>query len=57
MVFCLLEKDLLPDFIVRSGIRSLLAQRLKDEDKGNPEAQQEHFMKLIGGIEKLSDCS
>lgn len=43
----LLEKDLLPDFIVRYGIRRLLAQRLNDEDKGNPEAQQEHFMKLI----------
>jgi len=43
----LLEKDLLPDFIVRYGIRRLLAERLKDEDKGNPEAQQQHFMKLI----------
>ncbi|HTB32687.1 MAG TPA: cyclopropane-fatty-acyl-phospholipid synthase family protein [Bacteroidia bacterium] len=43
----LLEKDILPDFIVRYGIRRLLAERLKDEDKGNPEAQQQHFMKLI----------
>ncbi len=43
----LLEKDLLPDSAIRSGIRKLLAQRLKDEDKGNPEAQQEHFMKLV----------
>jgi cyclopropane-fatty-acyl-phospholipid synthase len=43
----LLEKDVLPDFIIRHGIRKLLAQRLKDEDKGNPEAQQEHFMKLV----------
>ncbi len=43
----LLEKDKLPDFIIRGGIQKLLAQRLKDEDKGNPEAQQEHFMKLI----------
>jgi cyclopropane-fatty-acyl-phospholipid synthase len=43
----LLEKDLLPDFAIRSGIRSFLAQRLKDENKGGPEAQQEHLMKLI----------
>ena len=43
----LLEKDVLPDFIVRYGIRKLLAERLKDEDKGKPEAQQEHFMKLV----------
>jgi len=43
----LLEKDLLPDFIIRYGIKRLLAQRLRDEDKGNPEAQQEHFMELV----------
>jgi len=43
----LLEKDLLPDFAIRAGIRSLLKQRLKDENKGNPEAQQEHLMRLV----------
>lgn len=43
----LLEKDVLPDSVVRYGIRRLLAQRLRDEDKGNPEAQQQHFMKLV----------
>lgn len=43
----LLEKDVLPDAVVRYGIRRLLAQRLRDEDKGNPEAQQQHFMKLL----------
>lgn len=48
----LLEKDVLPDFIIRKGIRNLLAQRLREEDKGNPEAQQEHFMKLIEELKK-----
>lgn len=43
----LLEKDLLPDFAIRSGIRKLLRERLKEEDKGNPETQQEHLMTLI----------
>ena len=43
----LLEKDLLPDLALRTGIRSLLKQRLVDENKGNPEAQQAHLMKLI----------
>ena len=43
----LVEKDLVPDSFIRIGIRKLLKQRLKDENKGNPEAQQEHFMKLI----------
>jgi len=43
----LLEKDKLPDFAIRTGIRKLLKQRLLDENKGDPEAQQEHLMKLI----------
>ncbi len=43
----LLERNLLPDSIIRYGIRRLLRKRLKEEDKGNPEARQEHLMKLI----------
>jgi cyclopropane-fatty-acyl-phospholipid synthase len=43
----LLEKDKLPDSLIRKGIRDLLKERLKEENKGNPEAQQRHFMKLI----------
>ncbi len=46
----LLEKDLLPDFAIRAGIRNLLKQRLKDEDKGDPEAQEAHLMKLIAEL-------
>jgi cyclopropane-fatty-acyl-phospholipid synthase len=46
----LLERDLLPDFLVRYGIRRLLAQRLAEEDRGNPEAQQQHLMKLIARL-------
>jgi cyclopropane-fatty-acyl-phospholipid synthase len=43
----LLEKDLLPDFFIRAGIRRLLKQRLLDENKGDTEAQQEHLNKLL----------
>jgi len=43
----LLERDLLPDPLVRYGIRRLLKARLAEEDKGCPEAQQQHLMKLI----------
>jgi cyclopropane-fatty-acyl-phospholipid synthase len=43
----LLEKDMVPDFLIRQGIRSLLKQRLRDENKGSAEAQQEHFMELV----------
>lgn len=43
----LIEKDCIPDFLLRKGIRKLLKQRLKDENKGGVEAQQEHLMLLI----------
>ncbi len=43
----LLERDLLPDWLIRSGIRRLLAQRLRDEDKGDVEAQQQHLMRFV----------
>lgn len=43
----LVEKGLVPDAVIRHGIRRLLAQRLIEEDKGDPQAQQAHFMKLV----------
>ncbi len=47
LAFRLLERDLLPDSVIRYGIRRLLAQRLREEDKGDPEAQQAHLMRLV----------
>ena len=46
----LLERDLLPDVLVRYGIRRLLKERLREEDKGHPEAQKLHLMKLIARL-------
>jgi cyclopropane-fatty-acyl-phospholipid synthase len=46
----LLELDLLPDFLVRFGIRRLLRARLAEEDRGSAEAQQQHFMKLLARL-------
>ena len=46
----LLERGLLPDFLVRIGIRRLLASRLAEEDRGGPVAQQRHLMKLIARL-------
>ena len=43
----LLERDWLPDVLIRHGIRRLLKARLTEEDQGSPEAQQAHLMKLI----------
>jgi cyclopropane-fatty-acyl-phospholipid synthase len=46
----LLERGLVPDFIVRHGIRRLLRARLAEEDQGNPQAQQQRLMKLIAQL-------
>jgi cyclopropane-fatty-acyl-phospholipid synthase len=50
MIFNLLEKDLIPDFLIRAGIRNLLSQRLREEDKGSAEknrlAHQEYILSL-----------
>lgn len=43
----LLEKDLVPDFLIRKGIRDLLKQRIKDETNPDLEVQQQHFMDLL----------
>ena len=45
--YSLLERDLLPDWLIRAGIRRLLDQRLRDEDKGDVEAQQQHLMQFV----------
>jgi len=50
----LVEQDKVPDFLLRKGIRNLLAQRLKDEDKGGVEAQQEHLAQIIAMLKASS---
>ena len=47
MLDSLLERNLLPDPLLRLGIRRLLAQRLHEEDKGSAEAQRAHLQVLI----------
>ena len=46
----LLQRYLIPDPVIRWQIRKLLAQRLMEEDKGSPEAQQAHLMRLIAEL-------
>jgi cyclopropane-fatty-acyl-phospholipid synthase len=43
----LVELGLVPDWILRAGIRRLITQRLRDEDKGDPERQQAHLMSHV----------
>lgn len=47
----LLEKNRIPDFLIRKEIRKLLGQRLSEEDKGSPEKNQESLMSLIQELE------
>ena len=46
----LLEKNILPDGLIRFGIRRLLRARLQSEKKESPEAQQAHLMELIAAL-------
>lgn len=47
----LLERELLPDLLIRQGIRRLLRRRLRDEDAGSPEERQARHSAFV---EKLS---
>jgi cyclopropane-fatty-acyl-phospholipid synthase len=47
----LLEKNVIPDFLLRIGIRNLLKQRLIEE-KANTEMQQTYLMYLIDELKK-----
>jgi cyclopropane-fatty-acyl-phospholipid synthase len=46
----LLERDLLPDALIRLGIRRLLGERLREERKPDVEAQQAHLMQLVAQL-------
>jgi cyclopropane-fatty-acyl-phospholipid synthase len=46
----LLERDLVPDFLIRQRIRSLLAARLREQDQADPELQQQRFSEFLGRL-------
>jgi cyclopropane-fatty-acyl-phospholipid synthase len=43
----LLERDVLPDWLIRHGIRRLLAQRLREQEAGGLEQQRSNLLSLI----------
>jgi cyclopropane-fatty-acyl-phospholipid synthase len=47
----LLETNLLPDWLIRRGIRRLLAQRLRKSSHGGVTGVQKHLMHLINKLE------
>ncbi len=48
----LLERDVLPDWLVRIGIRRLLAARLREESEGGVVAQQQRMRSLITELKR-----
>ena len=46
----LLERDWVPDWLIRRQIRKLLSQRIAEEDKGDPESQQRHLMTMVSRL-------
>lgn len=52
MIDALLEKNILPDWLIRFGIRRLLQQRLREENQGSVEAQREHLLALIDELKQ-----
>ena len=50
MIDQLLKKDIIPDWAIRLGIRSLLTKRIQQEDPGSDDALEEktaHFVKMM----------
>jgi cyclopropane-fatty-acyl-phospholipid synthase len=47
LALTLLERDWLPDFLIRFGIRRLLAERLREERRPDAESQQAHLMRFV----------
>ena len=50
MIDILLEKDLLPDWLIRRGIRRLLRQRLREIEHPSPATQVERFAEELRGL-------
>lgn len=47
-----LERDLLPDWALRLGIRRLVAERSRAEARGGPEARQERLMQWVESLRR-----
>jgi len=50
MLDALLEKDLLPDWLVRVGIRRLLAQRIREETAPTEPARQARMLGYVADL-------
>ncbi len=49
----LLEKDLLPDVVIRAGIHHLLSRKLKEENRGGVESQQKALLDFVRELKTM----
>lgn len=49
-VMSLVERDLVPDFLLRRGIRGLLRDRLREEDRGGAEARNRALLAFVAEL-------
>ena len=52
MIDALLEKNLLPDWLVRRGIRRLLAQRIREETSPSPAEEKERLLAYVADLKR-----
>ncbi|PJZ24649.1 SAM-dependent methyltransferase [Leptospira hartskeerlii] len=52
LIYTLMEKDIFPDWLIRLRIRQLLRLRLRMEDRGSLEKNQEHLIEYVNGLKQ-----
>ncbi len=51
-IYTLMEKDFFPDWLIRFQIRRLLRLRLRQENRGNSEANQKHLIEYVNSLKQ-----
>ncbi|WP_367899231.1 cyclopropane-fatty-acyl-phospholipid synthase family protein [Leptospira sp. WS58.C1] len=52
LIYTLMERDVFPDWLIRFRIRQLLRLRLRTEDKGSLEKNQEHLIQYVNALKQ-----
>jgi cyclopropane-fatty-acyl-phospholipid synthase len=52
-IYQTLETNIVPDFVIRSGIKNFLGMKLKELDKGSVEANAEQLMDYVEALKKM----
>jgi len=52
-IYEVLATNLVPDFLIRAGIRKMLAQKLKEETRATHELQQQHLLAMVKELSQM----